>query len=169
MARRTGSVVLFVEGGGRGHGMSVALWWRLREPERRWRGLGVVDAYGSRGEQKVRCRSWGEGGVYMGRRWRAWLRLGEHSGGDGALGSCGGASGSQRGTSERVRRRGAAGSGRALGCRVVRGGIRSAAVCWIGPRGGASRADREASVGPVGSRVVPPGTGGGSPQPSKHL
>ena len=48
-------------------------WWRgwrcLGERERRWRGLGVEDGYGRRGER--------EGGVDMGRRWRAWWRPGE--------------------------------------------------------------------------------------------
>ena len=48
-------------------------WWRgwrcLGERERRWRGLGVEDGYGRRGER--------EGEVDMGRRWRAWRRLGE--------------------------------------------------------------------------------------------
>ena len=48
-------------------------WWRgwrcLGERERRWRGLGVEDRYGQRGER--------EGEVDMGRRWRAWWRLGE--------------------------------------------------------------------------------------------
>ena len=48
-------------------------WWRgwrcLGERKRRWRGLGVKDGYGRRGER--------EGEVDMGRRWRAWRRLGE--------------------------------------------------------------------------------------------
>ena len=48
-------------------------WWRgwrcLGERERRWRGLGVEDGYGRRGER--------EGDVDMGRRWRAWWRPGE--------------------------------------------------------------------------------------------
>ena len=44
--------------------------WRcLGERERRWRGLGVEDGYGRRGER--------EGEVDMGRRWRAWWRPGE--------------------------------------------------------------------------------------------
>ena len=46
-------------------------WWRrlrcLWERERRWRGLGVEDGYGRRGER--------EGEVDVGRRWRAWWRL----------------------------------------------------------------------------------------------
>ena len=55
-------------------GEDVDLWlcwgWRcLGERERRWRGLGVEDGYGQRGER--------EGGVDVGRRWRAWWRLGE--------------------------------------------------------------------------------------------
>ena len=48
-------------------------WWRgwrcLGERERRWRGLGVEDGYGRRGER--------EGEVDMGRRWRARWRPGE--------------------------------------------------------------------------------------------
>ena len=55
-------------------GEDVDLWWWwgwrcLGEWERRWRGLGVEDGYGRRGER--------EGEVGMGRRWRAWWRLGE--------------------------------------------------------------------------------------------
>ena len=48
-------------------------WWRgwrcLGERERRWRGLGMENGYGRRGER--------EGEVDMGRRWRARGRLGE--------------------------------------------------------------------------------------------
>ena len=48
-------------------------WWRgwrcLGERERRWRGLGMEDGYGWRGER--------EGEVDMGRRGRAWWRPGE--------------------------------------------------------------------------------------------
>ena len=48
-------------------------WWRgwrcMGGQVRRWRGLGVEDGYGQRGER--------EGEVDMGRRWRAWRRLGE--------------------------------------------------------------------------------------------
>ena len=55
-------------------GDDVDLWWWwgwrcLGERERRWRGLGVEDGYGRRGER--------EGEVDMGRRWRAWWRPGE--------------------------------------------------------------------------------------------
>ena len=55
-------------------GEDVDLWWWwgwrcLGERERRWRGLGVEDGYGRRGER--------EGEVDMGRRWRACWRLGE--------------------------------------------------------------------------------------------
>ena len=55
-------------------GEDVDLWWWrgwrcLGERARRWRGLGVEDGYGRRGER--------EGKVDMGRRWRAWWRLGE--------------------------------------------------------------------------------------------
>ena len=52
------------------------LWWRgwrcLGERERRWRGLGVEDGYGRRGER--------EGEVDMGRRWRARWRPGQATG-----------------------------------------------------------------------------------------
>ena len=41
-------------------------WWCLGERELQWRGLGVEDGYGWRGERK--------GEVDMGRRWRAWWR-----------------------------------------------------------------------------------------------
>ena len=55
-------------------GEYVDLWWwwgwrYLGERERRWRGLGVEDGYGRRGER--------EGEVDMGLRWRAWWRPGE--------------------------------------------------------------------------------------------
>ena len=56
----------------RGEGVDLRWWqgWRcLGERERWWRGLGVVDGYGRRGER--------EGEVDMGRRWRAWWRPGE--------------------------------------------------------------------------------------------
>ena len=52
--------------------MDLRWWWGWRclgERERRWRGLGVEDGYGRRGER--------EGEVDMGRRWRAWWRPGE--------------------------------------------------------------------------------------------
>ena len=52
-------------------------WRRLGERERRWRGLGVEDGYGRRGEREARWGLWGEGVVDMGRRWCAWRRLGE--------------------------------------------------------------------------------------------
>ena len=29
-------------------------WWRLGDRERQWRGLGVEDGYGQRGERKAR-------------------------------------------------------------------------------------------------------------------
>ena len=52
-------------------------WRRLGERERRWRGLGVEDGYGRRGEREARSGPWGEGGLDMGWRWRAWRRLEE--------------------------------------------------------------------------------------------
>ena len=45
--------------------------------ERRWRGLGVEDAYGLRGEREARCCSWAEEDADMGRRWGAWQRPGK--------------------------------------------------------------------------------------------
>ena len=51
-------------------------WWRLGEREGWWRGLGVEDGYGRRGEQEAQLGLWGEGVVDMGRRWCAWRRLG---------------------------------------------------------------------------------------------
>ena len=52
-------------------------WRRLGGLERRWRELGVVVAYGRRGEPEAWWGLWGEGVVDMGRRWRAWWLLGE--------------------------------------------------------------------------------------------
>ena len=52
-------------------------WWRPGEREWWWRGLGVVDGYGRRGEWGARRGLWGEGEVDVGRRWRAWRRWGE--------------------------------------------------------------------------------------------
>ena len=56
-------------------------WWRgwrcLGERERRWRGLGVEDGYGRRGERGAWWGLWGEGEVDVGRRWRAWRFRGE--------------------------------------------------------------------------------------------
>ena len=55
--------------------------WRAWRPpgerERRWRGLGVEDAYGRRGERETRCCSRGLGDADMGRRWCAWRFPGE--------------------------------------------------------------------------------------------
>ena len=56
----------------RAENVDLRLWRGCRclgERARRWRGLGVEDGYGRRGER--------EGEVDMGRRWRAWWRLGE--------------------------------------------------------------------------------------------
>ena len=52
-------------------------WRRLWERVRRWRGLGVEDGYGRRGEREPRWGLWGEGVGDMGRRWCAWRRPGE--------------------------------------------------------------------------------------------
>ena len=67
--------------GRRGEDVDLWWWWGWRclgERERRWRGLGVEDGYGRRGER--------EGEVDMGRRWPAWWRPGERSGGGGGWG-----------------------------------------------------------------------------------
>ena len=53
----------------RGEDVDLRWWLCLGERERRWRGLGVEDGYGRRGER--------EGDVDMGRRWRAQWRPGE--------------------------------------------------------------------------------------------
>ena len=50
---------------------------RLGERELRWRGLGVDDGYGRRGEREAWWGPSGEKVVDMGQRWRAWRRLGE--------------------------------------------------------------------------------------------
>ena len=51
--------------------------FELKVLERRWRGQGVEDEYGQRGERKAQWGSWGEGDVDMEWRWRAWRRPGE--------------------------------------------------------------------------------------------
>ena len=58
-------------GGGGGHGAAVARLVALGEREWWWRGLGVVDGYGRRGERGARGGLWGEGEVDVGLRWRA--------------------------------------------------------------------------------------------------
>ena len=42
-----------------------------------WRGLRVVDGYGRRGEWGAQWGLWGEGEVDVVRRWRVWRRWGE--------------------------------------------------------------------------------------------
>ena len=106
-------------GGGRGGEGS-----ELEVLERRWRGLGVGDAYRWRGEREAWRRSWGDGGGPRG---------GARGRGSGAPGSCGGVSGSGSGASGawgRVRRGGAAGNGRAVGWSVVRGGEQERCQFW---------------------------------------
>ena len=64
-----------------GGDVDLRWWWGWRclgEREWRWRGLGVEDGYGRRGER--------EGEVDMGLRWRAWWRLGEREWGRWGLG-----------------------------------------------------------------------------------
>ena len=53
------------------------VWRRSGERGRRWRGLGVRDAYWLHGERKARCCSWADGDMDMGRRWRACRRSGD--------------------------------------------------------------------------------------------
>ena len=65
-----------------------------------------------------------------------------------------------------LRRGGGVGSVGAGGECAVRGGSASAAVCGTGPHC-SSRASQEASAGPGGLRVVPPGTGGGGEVPRR--
>ena len=144
--------------------MDMRRWWALRrlgERERRWRGLGVEDAYGRRGEREARWGSPGEADVDMGRRWRAWWRPVEQECRSRALGGGGGALGSGSGASERLKRGGAVGSVSDEGGCSVRGGSGSAAVCGTRPRCGANRASQEVSTGPGGPRGVPRGTRGG--------
>ena len=57
--------------GGRGVGSKLGV------VERRWRGLGLGDAYWWRGEREACCRSGGEGDADMGRRWPAWWQPGQ--------------------------------------------------------------------------------------------
>ena len=85
---------------------------------------------------------------------------------NGALGGHGGALGSGSGASERTGRIGAAGSATVGAGSAARGRSRSAAVCGIKPRRGASQASQEASWGLEGlawCRLGP--GGGGSPPP----
>ena len=93
---------------------------------------------------------------------------GSRSGSSTALGGHGGTLGSGSGASERLRRGGAVGSVSAgAGCQIW-GRSGSAAVCGTGPRRGAHLASEEASAGPEGPRMIPPGTeerGGEVPQP----
>ena len=49
----------------------------LQVQARRWRGLGVEDAHGRRGEREAQWGSWGEEDVDMRQRWRLWRRPGE--------------------------------------------------------------------------------------------
>ena len=93
---------------------------------------------------------------------------GSESSGSGALGGHGGALGSRSGASERLRRGGAVESISAGDGCAVWGKSGSAAGCRTGPRRGARLASEEASAGPGGPRVGPPGTvgrGGGVPHP----
>ena len=158
-------------------------WWRPGEREWWWRGLGVLDGYERRGERGARQGLWGEGEVDVGRRWRAWRRQGERERwwrglGPGVLYGRGGDGDVDMGRQwrtwlcpgERERReRGLGGSRWHLGERERREWVvearwrcgefgRRARVCRAG--GSGSRASQEASAGPGGLRVVPPGTGG---------
>ena len=118
-------------------GEDVDLWWWwgwrcLGERERRWRGLGVVDGYGRRGERGARRGLWGEEEVDVGRRWRAWRR----QGGAGAVVA------------------GAGGGGRVRPVGGGGGGHGAAVALVVAPRGaGAARA------GSQGVLVAPGGAG----------
>ena len=124
-------------------------WRRRGERERWWREQGVGAVYGRRGEGEVGMR----------RRWRSWWRPREQERRER------GPRGSWWHLGERdrrgawLRRAGGVGSVGAGGQCDVRGGSGSAAVCGTGPHR-LSRASQEASAGPRGPRVVPPGTGG---------
>ena len=114
------------------------------------------------------------GGVRAGRGMRIWdgggVRggaSGSGSGGSEALEGRGEGSKSGSRASERLGRR-AVGSVRAGGGCAASGGYKSAAVCGTGIRCGANWASHEASAGPGGPRVVPPGTGGGGEVPTLH-
>ena len=111
-------------------------------------GWGSCMAGGGRGRW-----TWGGSGARGGAR-------GSGSGGSGVLGGRGGTWGSGSGVSGWLRRGGGVGSVGAFGECVVRGGSGSAAVCGTGPHR-SSQASLEASAGPGGLRVVPPGTEGG--------
>ena len=153
--------------------VAMARWWhawrRPGERKRRWRALGIKDAYGRRGDLGARCCSqgmgmwtWDGGGVRCGAR-------GSSSGGSGALGGRGGALGSESGATERLSRGGSVGIVSAGGGCAVLGGSRSAAVCGTRPRRGARLAREEASRGPRGPGVVQPGTvGGGGKSATLH-
>ena len=168
-------------------------WWRPGEREWRWRGLGVVDGYGRRGERGAWRGLWGQREVDMGQQWRAWRRQGEREGwwrglGVGVLYGRRGEGEVDMGRRWRSwwrlrerewRERGLGGSWWHLGererrelvvearwrceeCGPCGRGSESAAVCGTGPHR-SSRASQEASAGPGGLRVVPPGTGGDVP------
>ena len=53
------------------------VWRPPEEQERRWRELGVEDAYRRRGEGEARCCSCAEGEADIGERCCAWRRPGE--------------------------------------------------------------------------------------------
>ena len=69
--------MLFLGGGGCGHGTQWRAWRTPGERERRWRGLGVEDVYEQRRKREARCCLWGEGDADMGWRRRAWRGPGE--------------------------------------------------------------------------------------------
>ena len=132
-------------------------------------GGGRVSVVCGAGSARPLGRSCGEGGADMGRRWPARWRPGRGSGGSGALGSYGGASGSGSGVSVawgRGRRAGVAGSGRGGGGNDVRGRRGSGAVLRSRLIQGASQATRGAMAVPAGHCVVLTGRGGGGGKPS---
>ena len=132
-------------------------WRRKGERERWWRGLGVG----------VLCGRRGEGGVDMGRRWHSWWRPGERERRERAPGGwCW-----HLGERERrewvveVQWRCGEFGRRGRVCRA--GGERKRRRLRDRPHR-SSRASQEASAGPPGLRVVPPGTGGGGRSPVVH-
>ena len=69
--------MLLAGGGVHGHGTASACVAAPGGAGAAVAGEGAEDAYGRRGERDTRFCSWGGGEGDMGRRWRAWWRLGE--------------------------------------------------------------------------------------------
>ena len=104
----------------------------------------------------------------MGRRWRAWRRLGERERRErGSGGSCW-RLGEQQHREWAAEARWRCGEMSARIRCAVWGESKSAAVCGTGRRPGARLASQEASAGPGGPRVVLPGTREGGKFPTLH-